>query len=364
MKQSLRLLLLLLFTATAAVPGWTARRGPVVIERARTLSQREENGQLVQEASGDVWITHDSLSVTCQSASYYPHNGDLIFRRNVEFTDPSRLLLADEVHYNELTEEVYATHRVRIYQDTLSVTCLRAHYVERLNQVYLFDNVRIKEESRKLLLTGRNGFLDHETKYGRVTGDPVLTERDSLGNLVTEITGDTVEFYGQEDLARVSGHVIIVREGLTATGNQLDYFTEEKFAILQGEPQATHGEDELTGDTLRLFFEDEILSQVDVLGHAVATSPADSGKSEPRNRMEGKRMTLWIDGEDVTQVHVAGSAIATYYIREKGRERGLNVTSGDRLFVFFENKEISRIQVIGGTEGKYTPQRLVRRGSS
>jgi hypothetical protein len=75
--------------------------------------------------------------------------------------------------------------------------------------------------------------------------------------------------------------------------------------------------------------------------------------------MEGQKMTLWIDSTRISSALIEGTAIATYYVRESGKPRGLNVTSGDRLRVFFEEKKISRIRVEGGTEGEYTPQRLV-----
>ena len=112
---------------------------------------------------------------------------------------------------------------------------------------------------------------------------------------------------------------------------------------------------------MRLFFVEEQLERVDVIGHAVVTSPADSGFSEPVNRMEGFLMTLWIDSGMVTKILVEGNAIATYYVRDKDQPRGLNITSGDRLWVFFEDRKIARIRVEGGTEGDYTPQRLVSR---
>jgi lipopolysaccharide export system protein LptA len=154
--------------------------------------------------------------------------------------------------------------------------------------------------------------------------------------------------------------VRIDRDSLTATGATLDYFTESRTAVLTGSPQAVRGQDRANGDTIRLFFEKaEKLSRVEVSGRAVVTSPADSGFAEPRNRMEGKTITLHVTDGLVERVDVEGTAIATYYVREEQKKRGLNVTSGDRLHVFFENRKISRIRVEGGTEGAYTPERLI-----
>jgi hypothetical protein len=75
--------------------------------------------------------------------------------------------------------------------------------------------------------------------------------------------------------------------------------------------------------------------------------------------MEGKTITLHVSDGLVERVDVEGTATATYHVRDQQKKRGLNVTSGDRLHVFFENRKISRIRVEGGTEGTYTPERLI-----
>jgi lipopolysaccharide export system protein LptA len=335
-------------------------RTPIVLEHANTLSVTEEGGVRRQELHGNVRITKDSLNVTCDNAVYYPDSGRIIFRDNVVFADRHRTLFADEVTYNEFTEQVDAVNHVRVYQqDTLSASARSARYFERLNQGFLYDDVHMREEPRRVLLTGKLGFLDHDRQYGRVTGDPVVTERDSLQKLASEIRGDTVEYFGAEKRIRVSGNVHVDRDSLIATGTSLNYLMAEHMAELTGQPEAVRGTDDVHGDTMRLFFEKERLTRVEVIGHAVATNPADSGALEPQNRMEGKKMTLWTENGQLSRALIEGTAIATYYVRDKSEKRGLNITSGDCLRVFFEKRKIARIRVEGGTEGIYTPERLL-----
>jgi lipopolysaccharide assembly outer membrane protein LptD (OstA) len=332
---------------------------PIVLQRADVLRSHTEGGRQWQELIGHVWMTQDSFSVTCDEAQYYADSGLVFFHRNVECKDPQRILLANEVVYREWTGALDATGDVRIYQDTLSVTCDRARYLEGRREAFLYQNVRVKEENRRLLLTGQEGYLNEVEHYARATIKPVLTERDSLGAVRTEIRGDTVEYFGQTKIARVLGHVEIDRGKLVATADELDYARERDEAVLTGNPQACHEQDEITGDTLTLQFHDEELKEVFVLGHAVAISPADSLSDDRWNRMEGKKMTLWIENEQLKEVLVEGTARATYYIREDDRPRGTNETSGDRLRLFIEKGQVSRVQVVGGTEGRYTPERFV-----
>jgi lipopolysaccharide export system protein LptA len=352
-------LLTVLFLVTM-LPAQERQRTPIVLEHANTLSVTEEGGTRRQELHGNVKITKDSLTVTCDNAVYYPDSGRIIFRDNVVFADRHRTLFADEVTYNEFTEQVDAVNHVRVYQqDTLSASSRSARYFERLNKGYLYDDVHMREEPRRTLLTGKLGFLDHDRRYGRVTGDPVVTERDSLMKLTSEVRGDTVEYFGDEKRIRVSGHVRVDRDSLIATGTGLNYLTAEHTAELTGLPEAVRGTDDVRGDTMRLFFEKERLTRVEVIGHAVAINPADSGASEPKNRMEGKKMTLWLEEGQLSRALIEGTAIATYYVRDKNEKRGLNVTSGDCLHVFFEKRKIARIRVEGGTEGTYTPEKLL-----
>jgi lipopolysaccharide assembly outer membrane protein LptD (OstA) len=330
-----------------------------VLQRADVLRSHTDGERQWQELVGNVWMTQDSFSVTCQEAQYFADSGLVIFRRNVECKDPQRILLAHEVVYNEWTGALDASGDVRIHQDTLSVSCSRARYLEGRREAFLYQNVQVREENRHLVLTGQEGYLSENEHYAQVTINPVMTERDSLGAVRTEIRGDTVEYFGKTKLARVRGHVQIARGRLLATARRLDYVRECDQALLLGNPEAHHEGDEITGDTVTLRFDAEELKQVFVTGHAVATSPVDSLMSERRQRMEGKRMTLWIEKEQLKEVLVEGTARATYYIREEDRPRGMNQTSGDRLRLFIEKGQVSRVQVVGGTEGRYTPEQLV-----
>ena len=338
-----------------------ASGSPVVLERARSLKSFEENGVQRKELEGDVWITKDSLSVICRKAIFYPDSGLLIFRRDVQFSQPGRDLYADEVIYNESTEEVFARGHVRIYQDSLKASANRAVYHERFKSSYLFDNVKIVDDNRNITLKGQTGFFDHENEYAFVTGSPTLTQRDSTLALRTQIYGDTIEYFGDRKQAHALGNVIVERDSLVAYGSHLQFHQDSSYAELIGEPYAIQNLDNISGDTLRLFFKDEQLERLEVLGHALATNPADSIDTGLRNRMEGKQMSLWIEETNLSRIIVEGNAIATYYIREGGEPKGRNTTSGDILYVYFADSRISHIEVEGGTRGIYSPERLVRK---
>lgn len=352
-----RLFLILAFLVACAIA--QSPRGAVELRRANSLRYLQEQGQTIQELIGDVLIVKDSLNITCEQALYYPDSGRLIFRQNVEFQDGKRIMFAREVIYNDWTEEVEAIGDVRIYQDTISIYCDRALYRERLGIGYLYDNVRVKYDSRGLKITGGIGFFDHRDRSAWVSRDPVLTRMDSTGFIDTEIAGDTISYSESRALATTRGNVIILRDSLTAFGQLLEFYPDSMFAELSGSPLALSGADSIYGDTMRLHFKEEELEMVEVQGSAIASSPSDSLPGAPRQVLTGKQMTLWIDNSMLSRALVEENATATYFVRDKQDAQGLNVTSGDKLLITFENRRISKIRVEGGTQGKYTPESLV-----
>lgn len=353
MRRLTFIIALFLFAVT-----W-AQQSAVELRRANSLRYIQENGQTVQELTGDVLIVKDSLNITCEQALYYPDSGRLIFRQNVEFQDGKRIMFANEVIYNDWTEEVEALGDVRIYQDTIAIYCDRALYRERLGVGYLYDNVRVKYDSRGLKLTGGIGYFDHRDKSAWVSRDPILTRMDSSGYIDTEIAGDTITYSETPALATTRSNVIILRDSLTAFGQLLEFYPDSMFAELSGKPLALSGADSIAGDTMRLYFQDEILERVEVQGNAIASSPSDSLPMSPRQILTGKQMTLWIENNTLSRALVEENATATYFVRDKQDAQGLNVTSGDKLQIMFEKRRISRIRVEGGTQGIYTPESLV-----
>jgi len=353
LRSLLICLSLVLFSAVCAA------QGSVELRRANSLRYADENGQRVQELTGDVLIVKDSLNITCEQALYYPDSGRLFFRNNVQFQDGQRLLFADEVRYSDWTEELEARGDVRIYQDSIVIYCDRALYRERLGNGFLYDNVRVRYEPRGVILNGGIGFFDHRVRDAWVTRDPVLTSEDSLGAVNTRITGDTISYSDSKRRATTIGDVKIVRDSLTAYGALLDFFTDSLFANLSGEPLALSGADSISGDSLRLFFEGEQLEHVEVEGNAHATSPADSLPNSPRHILTGQQMTLWIENSLLSRALVEGTATATYFVRDRDAAQGMNVTSGDVLTIGFDNRRISKIRVEGGTQGTYTPESLL-----
>jgi hypothetical protein len=63
----------------------------------------------------------------------------------------------------------------------------------------------------------------------------------------------------------------------------------------------------------------------------------------------------------LSRIDVEIRAISVYHLYEDSVANGLNKTSGDRIVLLFHEGKVNAIKVIGGIEGQYFPEKMVRR---
>ena len=337
-----------------------AAQAPIVLERADSLTTRGDVHNSIRYLDGNVWITQDTLSVTCEHAVYEEAIGRLFFEEDVYFVEPSRKIWADQATYYERTGRAIADGNVRIEQDSIHITCNRVIYSEAREEALFFGDVQIHSLTDNAVLTGNHGAYNRVQDHGVMTQDPRMVRYLGDGDSMV-VVGVVIEYFFEEEHVVVTDSVHISRSDFDGRGQKLHFWDAEERARLTGDPVLQHQRDVLTADTVNAIFEDQQLRRVILTGHAVATSPADSLALEPKNRMTGRTIEIsFLDGE-LDSIHVKGNATSVYYIREEGEKKGANRVSGDVIDMWINEGRIRWIYVEGGTEGVYFPRHLENR---
>jgi len=81
------------------VPMTPAQQSPIVLKRADLLRTETGPNGPIRYLDGNVWITQDTLSVTCEHATYEEEPGRLFFKEDVHFVEPGRQIWADQAIY-------------------------------------------------------------------------------------------------------------------------------------------------------------------------------------------------------------------------------------------------------------------------
>ena len=337
-----------------------AQQSPIVLERADLLRTETGPNGPIRYLDGNVWITQDTLSVTCEHATYEEEPGRLFFKEDVHFVEPGRQIWADQAIYYERDGRATAEGNVRIAQDSLLIFCDRVVYTEAREEALFYGNVEIHSLPENAVMTGDHGIYNRPREHGVLTINPRMIRRfDETDSLV--ISGLCIEYFFAEKRAVVLDSVEVERGAFRAWGQELYYWDDQEHARLLGDPIIEHGRDVLTADTVDAYFSDKVLDRIILTGKAVATSPVDSLFPLPKNRMTGQRMEISFIEDEVDSIHVQGNATSTYFLREKGEKKGANRVSGDIIDIWISEGRIAWIYVEGGTEGVYYPQHLERR---
>jgi hypothetical protein len=202
-----------------------------------------------------------------------------------------------------------------------------------------------------------------DSQFTVVTGDPRLVQVDTSadGRVDTLVVRSrSMESY-RDPIRRLLAidSVRIVRADLAARAGRSDFFTDADSILLRMSPVIWYEQTQVTGDSIDVFLHDRALRQVDVLGDAFALSRSDSLHPGRYDQLSGNRMRMYFENKALQQIDVDVQASSLYHLYEATQANGLNKTSGDRIVMTFVQGKIDAIRIFGGVEGQYFPENIV-----
>jgi len=313
---------------------------------ADLLRREVVDGQVLQRLEGNVKFQQGDTIIECDVAEQLLGDEKTALIGRVRIYDQEQTLSADTVYFfQKRRAQVAAGHVVNITaKDTTFAD--RMVYYEKDNRLVSTGDVRIIDIEDRSVLTGQHAEYFRSTQYGKITGEPMMVQRDSLARETTRITADTMEVYRARKYTHIDGDVRIVQPEMTATCGKADFFRAEDKIVLIESPEILQKDRAIKGDSLTLFLQDAALQRAVVVGHAEATSDADtSAAGRWVNRLTGQKMTFFFEEKKLKHIIVEDQATSLYHIIEKNEYKGANEISGDRIAIFLEDGKASRVVV-------------------
>ena len=304
------------------------------LEKANILESKSLDGKPIKFISGNVVFTKGNLTLNCQEGRQYEKDGLAI-----------------------LYDEVSA------FQDQMNLTC---------------DTIKFFSREDRLLSIGSSHVWDddYDLKADTIT---IFTNIDSgiaSGNVSLIQKGQTInanKIEYQKDNAQdgvsytAIGDVIIQDSSRIATCGIAKYNRGNEETILDVEPEIKEKDRLLTGTRIILSYEQEMLKKLYIPKNAFAITPirgfqrslvdstqvGDSLRFE--DKMEGTTLTSFFKNGILDSLRIEGMAKTVYHIFEDSIYQGKNNASGDTIALSFYDDDLSKINIIGGSEGKYSP---------
>ena len=328
-------------------------------------------------------IEDDSTRIESVRGYYHNDTKDYYFKDEVHITTPRYEIFSDSMIYNTETDLTRFSGPTRIVGDSMEIYCEGGWY-DRPHETFLFvKNASISTPERTV--RGDTIFYERETGFGRVTGHAVMidTTRKVIlsGALAVYHTepertlmtgralfrqydphGDTLYLHadtlrsfqdtaGKRIMTAYYG-VRIYRNDLQGICDSLAYsFADSVIRMFTG-PVIWSGENQLTSLRMEMYTRNEMMDHFEMHGNAMIISRYDSIRF---NQIKGKKMYGYFRENELYRIDVNGNGESIYYPEDQGKLIGMNRAECSNIIIFVEQRKIKKIKLLKSPSGKLTP---------
>jgi lipopolysaccharide export system protein LptA len=395
MKVESSLIPFLLFTAI--LNGQSREQKPIVLTHADSLVGKEIDGETVREVIGNVEFVHDNVIVRCDRAVQHPSKNRADLYGNVTLIRDTVTLTAPRGIYYGDTKEAFGYDGVRLWNKRLVLTAKEGKYLVDEKIAYFLDSVSVVdstmtitgneltyyEDEHKSIVVGNvkalnsrdnatmvGGWLEHldDVKHSKMLQAPKYFKIDTTSARKTDtLVIISAEMESSEDSTRrfiATDSVQLVHGGLSGKCGRGVYYPDSDFVEMQRDPIIWYEGSQVTGDSVRIELKKRRLDRVFAHGSAFAATESDSLYANRFDQMSSKDMVLYFSDDRLERIEAEGTAVSLYFLYDGGEPNGVNKTSGDRILLYAKDGRAQSIKVLGGTEGRYFPEKFVNGSES
>ncbi len=307
------------------------------LKQADILESKISSGESLKLISGNVIFEKGDLILQCDDGQHYEKNGLVIMYNNVSALQNQRTLTCDTIKYFSSENRLLS-----------------------IGDSHIWDS-------------------DYDLKADSLT---VFTDIDSgvaIGGVILKQKGQTInakriEYKKNKEHDGISytaiGNVIIKDSSRIATCGKANYNRKNEITRLTINPKINDNNRILIGEQIFLSYNQEKLKKLYIPDKAFAITPT-KGFHQSRSdslikgdslivndQMEGSKLISFFNKGYMDSMRLVGMAKTIYHVFEDSLYKGNNHVSGDTITISFANKDLDKINIIGGSEGKYTPDSI------
>lgn len=308
-------------------------------------------------------VTNERSRLKTSSGTWDAKSEIAHFTSRSSIRNEAQFIEGDKLDYNKKTGEGNALGNVIAIDTNQNITLYsgRAVYNEITQVLWADLNPVLKKVNRQDSI-----FIRADTFYAA----PVPEQKDSFRVADTAQKSVGVKTYLPHDtLAADSSrpryfigfhHVLVYSDSLQAVCDSIVYSQKDSAMRLIYQPVAWSRNSQITGDTIVLFTDTSSIKRLWVPNNALVVSQSGPEKANMFDQVQGKTLTGFFENNNIEKMIVWPAAEAIYYSKDdEDAYLGMVQASSERMTVFFENQQISRILLEQGIKQKMTPMQQV-----
>jgi hypothetical protein len=155
--------------------------------------------------------------------------------------------------------------------------------------------------------------------------------------------------------------VKVIRSDFLASSQIAYYFRDASgkggVMSLAGEPAVWKEEMQVTGDSIFAYFRDEIDSMY--VNKSAFALKSHIGFNDRFDQISGVFMFITFKENNIDYIRVDTNAASIYYSFENDEPGGANKANGEIITLFFGNKQVEKVKIVGLPKGTFMPEGLL-----
>ncbi len=247
--------------------------------------------------------------------------------------------------YNTETEAstLYDRSTVTTKDGTKTITADTLFYNRNIGFGEAFSNMLINDTVKKVILMGDYGFYDELKDFAFATDSAQAIEYSQKDSLFLHADTLQMQTLNEDREIKAFHGVRVFRTDLQAVCDSLQFNTKDSMLYLCQNPILWNTNYQITGDTIKILFNDSTIEKVYVLDRTFIMEEKDTTYF---NQIKGRNMTAFFKAGELEQMDIEGNTESIYYpIEEKGVEFiGRNKTESTFMTIYVKNRKPVKIR--------------------
>ncbi|MBD3391785.1 MAG: hypothetical protein GF418_06975, partial [Chitinivibrionales bacterium] len=323
-RDARRHLVFIILIVLLRISSADAKSSPLILKHADFNENTVVDRKLISELRGNVVFHYEDAVIKSDFAKWYRRDGIAQFKNNVRVTKPEQILVCDYMDFDR--EKRIANVR---------------------------GNIDFYDRAENSRITGQRGVYDLETKDLQVDRDPRLYRYDTTETDTMIVISRTMSYNDSTEVATALDSVEIYKGEMTAYCRKADYHLESDIAELRIDPKIFYNVHTLTGDSVDLWFFEERLRGVTVVGHARGVHRDDGDDDTIITTVEGDSlyMSVRTDGS-LDTIWVYGNTHSSYYLTSD--PASANEATGKVMILSFGDEgQAEHLRIYGNATSTY-----------
>ena len=315
-----------------------------------------------------VHLQNNSTNLIANTGLYNLETKIAEFNGNVLFYDSVTTLRSQKLIYEKEIEKIIATKNVEVSD---SVSKINADSLIHLRNTKLsegYGDVKIYSKENNVTISGKRLLDDKQNNISKIFGDPFLIQIEAL----SDSTYDTLYIQSKYMEAKSDSgskliaidSVKIIRGDFLSNNDYTIYdkAVEEITILKQNEkpvPILWYENTQITGDSLYIHLDSSKIKNVEIIKNAIMISQ-DSVYQFRYNQMSGDTIYLYFNDGDLSQTNVNGNVLSIYYLFDEKEPNGLLKSSGEKFKIFIADNKVTDVKLYGSPVSEYHPENLVK----